>query len=50
MAQARIDSHKKLLYAKHADARKTTFQKAVAMGVPRSRSLPVGSFICCCMV
>jgi COP9 signalosome complex subunit 1 len=30
--QARIDSHNKILYARHADQRSTTFHKALNMG------------------
>ncbi|CAN8267884.1 unnamed protein product [Cochlearia groenlandica] len=30
--QARIDSHNKILYARHADQRNTTFQKVIEMG------------------
>ncbi|KAK9103396.1 hypothetical protein Sjap_020650 [Stephania japonica] len=30
--QARIDSHNKILYARHADQRNTTFQRALQMG------------------
>ena len=30
--QARIDSHNKILYARHADQRNATFQKVLQMG------------------
>ncbi|CAN6296812.1 unnamed protein product [Urochloa humidicola] len=30
--QARIDSHNKILYARHADQRNTTFQRALQTG------------------
>lgn len=32
MIQARIDSHNKILYARHADQRNTTFQKCLSTG------------------
>lgn len=36
--QARIDSHNKVLYARHADRRTATFQEALQIGTGRARS------------
>ncbi|KAL0044872.1 hypothetical protein WJX82_000746 [Trebouxia sp. C0006] len=41
--QARIDSHNKVLYARHADQRKATFQSAL-------RTAEQGCFLCSCRV
>ena len=32
LVQARIDSHNKILYARHADQRNTTFQRVLQTG------------------
>ena len=37
--QARIDSHNKVLYARHADQRKATFQSALRTGGPMQCSI-----------
>ncbi|PKA46544.1 COP9 signalosome complex subunit 1 [Apostasia shenzhenica] len=37
--QARIDSHNKILYARHADQRNTTFQKVLQTGVEFDRDV-----------
>jgi COP9 signalosome complex subunit 1 len=37
--QARIDSHNKILYARHADQRKVTFQRALQTGVEFEREV-----------
>ena len=38
--QARIDSHNKVLYARHADQRKATFQSALRTGTTSVTQLP----------
>ena len=40
--QARIDSHRKVLYARHADARSQTFQQVLAEGEAYLRDTKVG--------
>jgi COP9 signalosome complex subunit 1 len=35
--QARIDSHNKILYARHADQRSSSFQKALQVGADFQR-------------
>jgi COP9 signalosome complex subunit 1 len=37
--QARIDSHNKILYARHADQRKATFQRVLQTGVEFEREV-----------
>lgn len=37
--QARIDSHNKILYARHADQRNATFQRALQTGVEFERDV-----------
>ncbi|KAJ0435138.1 hypothetical protein HanIR_Chr17g0889961 [Helianthus annuus] len=37
--QARIDSHNKILYARHADQRKATFQRVLQTGVEFDRDV-----------
>jgi COP9 signalosome complex subunit 1 len=39
---ARIDSHNKILYAKNADQRNSTFEKSLAMGLDYQRRSKVG--------
>lgn len=43
--QARIDSHNKVLYARHADQRKATFQSALRTGTVRC---PVALYLLDC--
>ncbi len=40
--QARIDSHRKVLYARHADVRGQTFQQVLAEGDAYLRDTKVG--------
>lgn len=37
--QARIDSHNKILYARHADQRNATFQRVLQTGVEFDRDV-----------
>lgn len=39
LAQARIDSHNKILYAQHADQRNATFQRVLQTGIEFDRDV-----------